>query len=963
MAQLMDYAGYLAKEIGPRPAGTEEEQQAALYITEQIQKEAGFAASIEEFSSSSNYEVSRAILALVTFLVTILAMIFPVLAIPAFILTAAAAAIFVLEALDRPIVTRILSSGASQNVVAKYQPNFDGIEQANQGRVRSRKVILIAHYDTGRVKPALVERVESLSLPVPLIVVGAMIAAAFFALLRIFIAPGGGMGLIVLNVLSIIALLLCALPIARVLLMRSAPYNEGANNNATGTAALIEIARRISRGSVSEADLAQEADEDLQIHGEAAAREAGLIPEGAQIRYEAEQLVPPSGLGEHDEEERLLAAKAAIAALTGKPVERRVYGSVADKLVNSFADEDEHNYVNPGEYPESADFAYAPLPTQVAPASAPATAIAAGASADGFENAPSWFIAAQQNAKRSDDSSEPAQIQRSKYTEAMEYAERERADRIEEMRAAEEAQREAERRAREMEMRAAIEADAQMSPAPVVAHEPEPEPALEPGFAPASIGSAPMEPAPASEPAPITSGSAPDSTIAMAAPVPAAEIAAELAAAEAEAANIAAPEPEPVPVPAPEPDSIPEPNPAPTIDVPAVIHEPVVRERISSLPSIDPAAPAGSGPAPVSSPSRSGMLRKLRTNVPSLSGLIDPVVTESAPAKSARKTVGTSNAKVNANNRAAARRAAVDSVPSVVNVPTPAASSDPEPIDYNMEVPRSRAGSLLGRLRRDNAEELTDKPQEWLNVDDDFEARNVGRERGSWESFRDDQYFDDEDDAIDEFGTGDEEGRRTRRRWQGGAYSRKQLGHVDMRSGVDSEADTIIPEELPDNEIDPALTGEIEQIYHFRNPQFNTEIWFVAIGSDGDGHDGARAFLEEHADELRGSMVIEIESLGAGSLSVATEEGRIRKVTASSRVKRYTRSAVSATGIALDEVSLSGTDSIASVVQKAGFQSMHLFGAENGRPALKGSADDVLENVDELLFDDHVNFVYELLKH
>ena len=35
----------------------------------------------------------------------------------------------------------------------------------------------------------------------------------------------------------------------------------------------------------------------------------------------------------------------------------------------------------------------------------------------------------------------------------------------------------------------------------------------------------------------------------------------------------------------------------------------------------------------------------------------------------------------------------------------------------------------------------------------------------------------------------------------------------------------------------------------------------------------------------------------------------------------------------------------------------------DGKPALKNSADDVLENIDELLFDDNVNFVFELLKH
>ncbi|MBQ9003226.1 MAG: hypothetical protein IJ087_15360, partial [Eggerthellaceae bacterium] len=810
-----------------------------------------------------------------------LAMIFPILAIPAFILGAAAAVVYALEAFDKPIISRILSRGASQNVVAKYQPSYEA-EEGGKARARSRKIVLVAHYDTGRVKPPLVARVESIGLPLPTICVAAMIVEAFLLLIRIFVAPGGGMGLIVLNVLSILALLICLLPVARVLLMRSAPYNEGANNNATGTAALIEIARRISRGSVSEADLAQEADDDLYIHGEEAAREAGLVPEGVQIRYEAEQLVPPSELGHHDEEDRLLAAKAAIAALTGKPVERKVYGSVADKLVNSFADERGGSYVAPADYDDSYDAGapmYAPESFdegQPATPSAPATA-------DGFENAPSWFVAAQKNARRAGDSGEPAQIQRSKYTEAIEYAERERADRAEEIRAAEQAQREAELRAREEEARAAIEAN--------VSEPAEPAPA-------------PESPEPA--PAVAASGSAPGSTIAMAAPIPAAEIVAELEAADAAEAAVA---------PA---------APAPNLDVPAVVEDvpvitpgPVARELITRLPSIDPAAPERSeaaAPAVVSSPSRSGMLRKLRTNVPSLSGLIRPVGQEDQ-----KDSASTPNTSAAAANRAAARHAAASNVPSVVNVPTPIEEPQlaEEPSDDNMEGPRSRAGNLLGRLRGNESDDLKDTLQEWLKVDDDFEARHVGRERGSWDSFRDDQYFDDDDD-FEEFGSGDDD-RRTRRRWQGGAYSRKQLGHVNMRSGADSDADTIVPEELPDAEVDRSLTGEIEQIYHFRNPQFNTEIWFVAMGSDGEGHDGARAFLEEHADELRGSMVIEIESLGAGTLSVATEEGRVRKITASSRVKRYTRGAVSATGIALDDVSLAGTESIASVVQKAGY--------------------------------------------
>ena len=37
MSEIREHVAYLSQTIGPRPAGTEEEQQAALYITEKLQ--------------------------------------------------------------------------------------------------------------------------------------------------------------------------------------------------------------------------------------------------------------------------------------------------------------------------------------------------------------------------------------------------------------------------------------------------------------------------------------------------------------------------------------------------------------------------------------------------------------------------------------------------------------------------------------------------------------------------------------------------------------------------------------------------------------------------------------------------------------------------------------------------------------------------------------------------------------
>ena len=49
MAELNEHVAYLSQEIGPRPAGTEEEQRAALYISEQFSAEAGLTTAMEDF--------------------------------------------------------------------------------------------------------------------------------------------------------------------------------------------------------------------------------------------------------------------------------------------------------------------------------------------------------------------------------------------------------------------------------------------------------------------------------------------------------------------------------------------------------------------------------------------------------------------------------------------------------------------------------------------------------------------------------------------------------------------------------------------------------------------------------------------------------------------------------------------------------------------------------------------------
>lgn len=1067
MAQLQDHIEYLSREIGARPAGTEEEQQAALYIADQLQHEAGFHAEIEEFTSSSNLEGARAIPAVVIVVVVILSMLFNVLTLPALIITLIAGAIYALEAFDHPVLSRALARGASQNVVAKYQPGGD--TPAGTRQARTRKVVLVAHYDTGKVKPGVLRTLEQTGLPLGLVCVGGMAATALLLLIRVFLGSVGGVATIILNVLAIVALVLVALPILKAVLYRLAPYNEGANNNASATAALIEVAKRISAGSVSEADLAANP-EFVTMHGEEQFMESGLVPEGAEVHYEGDSLEGDEDLSDYSEEERLLAAKAAIAALTGRPVETQLYAThVSESGADTSqtqpaptpvswgqpeiegAEPVQDDVTSPADVGQTVQAAQNEPSLSVQGATAEQSAALPDSpgkvteaeepgDASGFQNAPSWFVSAQRNAKKS--AGEVSQSQKSRYNQAIKNAEAEAVAR-------ERARQEAQRRQRDEAARAAVMAASQSdeggTPQAKQANVQDMhayEPASAAQEAAQGHGADQQVPASAVEaqgayaaPA-VAEGERmpknPVGTLQLPIELPAVQPAGQQAspdgatvqepALDAASSDLGSTMAQPpihltqeevesalasVPLDA-EIDEKAAPTPNEREDSASAIvqgedEQPAEGEQrannplLASLPSIgfdsegDSQVPGPATAQENANPSRSGLFRKLRTDVPSLSGSIrmqqagggasqrpQPVaVAPASPQAFSPAPVSTSAVVPSVSQTAdvdydmnladlgettafapqdttalkAPANAAVEPA-AKAEEPRGAHAASPE-----VDMPTSRAGGFLGRLRKGSAKKLEETPQEWLDVDESFDAREVGRERGSWESFRTDdgqgnQGNQSKPDASTDAGT--------QRNWEGGGFSRVHLDYVDTRSGEGAESD--VPEELVESSEDRILNEEIGQIMHFRNPQYNTEVWFVAIGSDTELHDGAQAFVNEHRSELRGAMVIEIESLGAGVLSVASEEGAFRIMKASSRVKRYTRPAAEATGIALDEVRIKGSDSITTTIQKAGFQAMHLFGAENGEPALKGSADDVLENVDELVLEDNVSFLMELLK-
>lgn len=159
-------------------------------------------------------------------------------------------------------------------------------------------------------------------------------------------------------------------------------------------------------------------------------------------------------------------------------------------------------------------------------------------------------------------------------------------------------------------------------------------------------------------------------------------------------------------------------------------------------------------------------------------------------------------------------------------VPPMPVTSDVQPLE-TISAPAAPAakpqkrglGGLFGRKKKNEQDSMCD----WLGVEDDYDAKKSGRGIGSWDNFEDD------DDG-----------------WKGGAASSDGASAEDMLAAV-------------------ASMGDDELLGH--------DIWFVATGaSDCDGA-GMKEFLAAHRDKLRGVFFINLESIGAGRLSVVTVEG------------------------------------------------------------------------------------------
>ncbi|MGN0039307.1 MAG: M28 family peptidase [Coriobacteriales bacterium] len=429
MAELMEHVQVLTDEIGPRPVSTEEEHQASLYVAQNLQ-DAGLEVNIDEFATPTGvrwpYALSFALIILGTVL-SGLGKFVPGLSTTFFalglLLVAAALVFYFTERLGRPILSKALCRGVSQNVVARYVPSSVARER------RRRKVVVVAHLDTVRAQPEAMPAVVN-ALPVlKKVLYFCMIGVGVAFLVRMLPIPWPETVDFVLWIVSLVAcafLLVCA---GCIVANRFMPYVTGANDNASAIAVMLGLAQRLLDPAereryAKEAAAKKEAldaegalpvetfqpeqgsgtfDPQVEsfnpellaepvIHGEEAAVAAGLVPEGAQIEYAPELIAAMPAVEDAAEEPAAVEPEDEPAPPAAVSVEAAGAAVAA-----------------------SAEAAAATVAAAaVLAGAAEATAAPAGEEAD--PSLPSWYTAAKRKAAAAEAAEEPAEPdQRSRY--------------------------------------------------------------------------------------------------------------------------------------------------------------------------------------------------------------------------------------------------------------------------------------------------------------------------------------------------------------------------------------------------------------------------------------------------------------------------------------------------------------------------------------------------------------------
>lgn len=311
MSQVMEHVNQLAEVIGPRPAATDAEANAADYI-EDVFRARGLEVERQEFDAARTASWPFVVCHVLTLLAVGLTFWLPIVALVPAVL---AAVLLTLELSRRPVLGRLMPKGPSQNIIARHVP------RQRRGE-RLKRVVIVAHYDSARsslaYSPGMVKNLRTLALVGR---VATYAAAAVIALAALPLAAEWGIWSGVAAAVAGGAVLVpLAISLHAELLMHA---TDGANGNASGVAAMIGV----MEATVPEPDEVQFRDRPYRRTAEDA-YEAGVAPDDALLEYRSidssaypvAEDVPLGGFGDVDWETGAFAPVSTEPTVPARPV-------------------------------------------------------------------------------------------------------------------------------------------------------------------------------------------------------------------------------------------------------------------------------------------------------------------------------------------------------------------------------------------------------------------------------------------------------------------------------------------------------------------------------------------------------------------------------------------------------------------------------------------------------------------
>lgn len=229
----------------------------------------------------------------------------------------------------------------------------------------------------------------------------------------------------------------------------------------------------------------------------------------------------------------------------------------------------------------------------------------------------------------------------------------------------------------------------------------------------------------------------------------------------------------------------------------------------------------------------------------------------------------------------------------------------------------------------------------------------------------------DEEEPQDDLDEVDDEYDGRQDHWKGGAAARSDLREDEAEDGVEDDGeDASSPDVVEDveeqaSQEEPVGQEEMQDAILDMGDDYLLahDVWFVAVGSSDVEHAGMKAFLSNFRQDIRGAFLINLDSIGAGALTVLTREGLNAGRRSDRRLVRLVTRVADDLHVDLQQASYDWDDTDATPAMRSRVRAVTIMGTDgNGLPALSHSQDDVPENVSPEQVASIVRIVTEVIR-